>query len=178
MIANKEWDRWGRGSIKESDPKMQGVLKDYWLTGTGSERTESSWWSAVPWSAAFISYVMKKAGAGGDFKYSASHSEYTVAAKANRMVGANNLFKAYRITEKAPRVGDLVCKSRAGSGATYDNIKVGMSTHCDIVTAVEPNRLTTIGGNLSDSVSRTYVQTDANGYITSPEYFAVIRVGD
>jgi Uncharacterized protein conserved in bacteria (DUF2272)/D-alanyl-D-alanine carboxypeptidase len=177
-IATREWDRWGRGSIKESDPKMRAVLEDYWFTGTGSKRTEPSWWSAVPWSAAFISWVMKKAGAGSDFKYSASHSEYTVAAKANRMVGNNNLFKAYRITERAPRVGDLICQSRAGSGATYDNIKVGMSTHCDIVTAVEPNRLTAIGGNLSDSVSRDYVQTDANGYITESGYFAVIRIGD
>jgi hypothetical protein len=176
-LANQEWNRWGKGSIKEDDPRMRAVLDDYWFTGTGARRTEPGWWTAVPWSAAFISWVMRKAGAGIHFKYSASHSDYIVAAKENAIANNNNPFKAYRINEVKPRVGDLVCKDR-GSGATYDNIRPGMSTHCDVVTAVGPNRLTSIGGNLSNSVSTTTnISTDANGYITSPGYFAVIRVG-
>ncbi len=178
VLATQEWNRWNKGALKETDPKMRAVLTDYWLTGTGSKRHETNWWSAVPWSAAFISWVMKKAGAGTDFKYAASHSVYTAAAKANRLAGNTNMFKAFRITEVAPRIGDLVCKARAGSGATYDNIRAGMKTHCDIVTSVTPNQLTTIGGNVSNSVSQTIVKTDAAGKIVSPGYFAVIRVGD
>jgi Uncharacterized protein conserved in bacteria (DUF2272)/D-alanyl-D-alanine carboxypeptidase len=176
-LANQEWNRWGRGSIKEKDPRMRPVLEDYWLTGTGKKRPEPNWWDAVPWSAAFISWLMRKAGAGNHFKYSASHSDYIVAAKENSIAQNSNPFKAYRVNEVKPRLGDLVCKDR-GSGATYDNIRSGMTTHCDVVTAIEPNRLTTIGGNLSDSVSATTnISTDANGYITTPGYFAVIRVG-
>ncbi len=120
---------------------------------------------------------MRKSGAGADFKYSGSHAAYTAAAKQNRLANNNNPFKAYRITEAKPRVGDLVCKRRDGSGATYDNIASGMATHCDIVTVVEPNRLITVGGNVSDSVKQTIVPTDANGFINKSDYFAVIKVG-
>ncbi|MGH7888564.1 MAG: DUF2272 domain-containing protein, partial [Candidatus Binatia bacterium] len=129
------------------------------------------------WSAAFISWVMRTAGAGDAFKRSSAHATYTRAAKDNRVANNNNPFRAYRITELAPQVGDLICKSRAGSGATYDNIKRGMFTHCDIVTEVRPGKLVTVGGNVSNSVGQTPVRTDANGRITQPNYFAVIRIG-
>jgi hypothetical protein len=177
-IATQEWNRWNGGTIKENAPNMRSVLQDYWVTGTGSARSEPNWWTSVPWSAAFVSWVMKKAGAGKAFKYSAGHATYIKAAKDNRLANNDNPFKAYRVSEMPPRVGDLVCKSRSGSGASYDNIRPGMATHCDIVTAVEAGRLTTIGGNVSNSVSRTLVPIDSRGLIVSPKYFAVIRVGD
>jgi hypothetical protein len=170
-------DRWKQGAIKETALNMRPVLEDYWVTGAGSGRTESNWWTSVPWSAAFISWVMRKAGAGKAFKYSAGHATYIRAAKDDRIANNDNPFKAYRISEMPPRVGDLVCKNRSGSGATYDNIRPGMTTHCDIVTEVAPNRLTTIGGNVSNSVCRTFVPTDARGLIARSNYFAVIRVG-
>jgi peptidoglycan hydrolase-like protein with peptidoglycan-binding domain len=176
-IATQEWNRWSQGKTKETSPSMRPVLEDYWRTGVGWLPTEANWWSSVPWSAAFISWVMKKAGAGNAFNYSAGHSYYTKAAKDNRIANNDNPFKAYRISEVPPQVGDLVCKSRAGSGATYDNLQPGMATHCDVVTDVQPNRLTTIGGNVSQSVSRTIVSTDSRGLITTPNYFAVIKVG-
>jgi hypothetical protein len=177
-IATREWRRWNQGKIRESSPGMRPVLEDYWRTGVGWLPSEPQWWSRVAWSAAFISWVMRKAGAGQAFKYSSAHATYIKWAKDNRIANNNNPFKAYRITEVAPRIGDLVCKSRAGSGATYDNIRPGMKTHCDIVVDVQPNRLLTIGGNVSQSVSMTPVATDSRGLITSPNYFAVIRVGD
>ena len=119
---------------------------------------------------------MKKAGAGDTFRYSPAHAVYIKAAKDHRLASSANPFKAYRISEVAPQAGDLVCKTRAGSGATYENIQPGHTTHCDIVTAVQLNRLTTIGGNVNNSVSRTFVTTNADGYITQPGYFAVIRL--
>lgn len=176
-IALEEWERWGRGAIREDDARMRPVLEDYWRTGTGAPRSEASWWASVPWSAAFISWVMRKAGAGSAFVYSAGHSYYTYAAKQNRLANNSNPFKAYRITEAAPRPGDVVCTSRAGSGATYDTIRPGMSTHCDIVVSVEPGTIQTIGGNVSNSVRVTPVSIDSNGMIRKPGYFAVIRSG-
>ena len=174
-IATREWRRWNQGKIKESSPGIRSVLEDYWRTGVGWLPSDPEWWSRVPWSAAFISWVMRKAGAGRAFKYSSAHAAYIKAAKDNRIANNDNPFKAYRIAEVAPKVGDLVCKSRAGSGATYDNIRVGLKTHCDVVTDVQPNRLQTIGGNVSQSTSMTPVSTDARGLITSPNYFAVIK---
>lgn len=176
-VALQEWERWARGAIKEDDPRMRAVLEDYWRTGARAPRSEATWWASVPWSAAFISWVMRKAGAGSAFVYSAGHSYYTYAAKQNRLVNNDNPFKAYRVTEAVPRPGDLVCKSRAGSGATYDTIRPGMSTHCDIVVGVQPGQIATIGGNVSNSVKATTVSTDANGLITTPGYFAVIQSG-
>ena len=151
---------------------MLKVLEDYWLNGTGSKRFERNWWTNVPWSAAFISWVMKKAGAGKDFNYSASHSVYTSSAKENALKNNNNLFEAYPVTKVVPRVGDIVCKSRANSGATYDNIRPGMNTHCDIVTSVQPNSISMIGGNVDNSVSQKKVTTDPTGKITGQDFFA------
>ena len=180
-IAKQELMRWGSGRIKESDPALRKTLQDYWKTGAGVTYREDqlgnpAFQSEHPWSAAFISWVMKTAGAGDAFKYSASHSVYTRAAKDNRIANNSNPFKAYRIAELAPQVGDLICKSRAGSGATYDNIRPGMTTHCDIVTEVRPGSIAAVGGNVSNSVAQSNVRTDSGGRIIAPNYFAVIRV--
>ena len=88
-LANQELARWGSGAIKETDPRTRRVLQDYWKTGAGvsyraDQLGDPSFQSAHPWSAAFISWVMRTAGAGDAFKYSASHSVYTRAAKDNR----------------------------------------------------------------------------------------------
>jgi hypothetical protein len=181
-IAEQEAVRWKDGAVRELDPKIRAVLQDYWKTGPGLSFTAAqigskTFQASHPWSAAFISWVMRKAGAGKAFKYAASHSVYISAAKANRIADNANPFKAYRLNEIAPRVGDLICRSRAGSGATYDAIHPGMTTHCDIVTAVKPGALTVIGGNVDNSVKRRIVRTDSLGRVTLPLAFAVIRVG-
>lgn len=183
QIANRELERWGNGKKKELTPGMWKVLQDYWATGTGNRFTESqlrdpTFQNANPWSAAFISWVMKKAGAGDRFKYSSMHSVYTRWAKDNRTGNKTHPFKAYRVTELAPQVGDLVCKRRANSGASFDTIRPGMQTHCDIVTGVERGRITTVGGNVSNSVKQTFVKTDAKGFLVDPNYFTVIRISD
>jgi hypothetical protein len=182
QIARNEFARWNNGKMQETDPQAVPILQDYWKTGPGinystAELASKTFQASHPWSAAFISWVMRKAGAAKDFRYSASHSNYIVAAKNNRLANNSNPFKAFRISEAAPEVGDLVCKSRAGSGATYDTIRSGMTTHCDIVTDVKPGSIAVIGGNVSQSVARKTVPVDSNGRITARDYFAVIRVG-
>ena len=104
---------------------------------------------AHPWSAVFVSYVMRTAGAGPAFAYSAAHQTYIRAARRNRLSEHTaNPFWAFRATEVVPQVGDLVCASRSGSGATYDNIGDSQlrATHCDVVTEVQPGRIRVIGG--------------------------------
>jgi hypothetical protein len=182
QIALHEAARWKNGGIQETDSSMRSVLQDYWKTGPGLSFTSAQLGSKAfqeshPWSAAFISWVMCKAGAGPAFKYAAAHSSYISAAKANRIAGNTNPFKAYRLNEVAPRVGDLVCRSRSGSKATYDTIRPGMKTHCDIVVAVKPGALTVVGGNVDNSVKSRIVRTDSLGRVTQPLAFAVIRVG-
>lgn len=177
-LAIQEWEKWGKGQRRESDPGMQPLLQDYWLTGVGWIPGTPRWWETVPWSAAFISWLMRRAGAGNAFKYSAAHAVYIKAAKDNRLVNNENPFKAYRVNEVRPEVGDLVCKSRAGSGANYENIGPGLATHCDVVVGVQPGELSAIGGNVDDSVGRRPVRIDANGYVNQPGYFAVIKLSE
>src|SRR5262245_57297670 len=62
------------------------------------------------------------------------------------------------------------------SGATYDNIRSGMATHCDVVVAASPGQLAVVGGNVDNSVARRNVPISANGLLTRPEYFAVIKL--
>ena len=183
QLANQELARWGNGTLKETDPKVRRVLQEYWQTGTGTVYRDDmlgdpTFQKDHPWSAAFISWIMKTAGAGNAFKYSGAHAVYTRSAKDNRLANNDNPFKAYRISELAPQVGDLVCKGRSGSAATYDNIRPGMKTHCDIVTEVRPRAIVTVGGNVSNSVKQKRLRTDPNGRIAEPDYFAVIRVGE
>jgi hypothetical protein len=181
-VANQEWNRWNAGGTKkETDPRMRPILQDYWLTGVGVQVTDSqlasaAWQNLHPWSAAFISWVMRQAGAGSSFRYSARHAVYVVWAKQNRLALNTNPFKAYRTTEVIPEPGDLLCLSRAGSGATYDNITPDMKTHCDIVTEVQAGQLVTIGGNVSDTVRRTIPKTDSYGRVTQQPYYAVIKL--
>jgi hypothetical protein len=176
-FAIQEWNRWNKGAIKENDSRLRPVLLDYWVTGAGTRHSEPGWWSKHPWSAAFISWVMRKSGAGDAFAYSPAHAVYISRAKQNRVTNSPNPIKAYRVTEVRPRIGDLVCRSRAGSGATYDNVRPGMKTHCDFVTEVRPGSLISIGGNVKNSVSVTKVPTNAAGFVNKPGYFAVIRIG-
>ena len=179
LTAAQEWQRWGKGAIKECDAGIRSVLEDYWRTGVGSVPNVSSYCSSVPWSAAFISWVMRKAGASSAFKYSGRHTDYVGAAKQNRVSNSSNPFKAYHISEVSPRVGDLVCLQRNSSGVSYDNVDQGpRDSHCDIVVAVESGQIETIGGNLSDSVKRQTVATNGSGRVIAPGYYAILRVGD
>jgi hypothetical protein len=178
----REWNRWNEGGRRgETDPRMRPVLADYWRRGPGltfadAQLANPRFQADHPWSAAFISWVMRQAGAGDAFRYSATHASYISAAKQNRTSNPSNPFQAYRPSEVRLAPGDIVCKSRGGSGATYDNIRPGMKTHCDVVVAVSPTQVTVVGGNVDNSVSRRTLPV-SNGFLASREHFAVIKVG-
>lgn len=179
QVAMQEWQRWGNGSINESDPRMRSTLEDYWRVATRSVPGTASWWSAIPWSAVFISWVMAKAGAGSNFSYGSAHTTYVAAAKRNRLAGNSNPFKTYRIDEVAPQVGDLVCQERENSGVSYDNVDDGnfRASHSDIVVEALPGKLTVIGGNVSNTVGRKTISTSqSSGRLNGRPYYAVLKV--
>jgi len=182
-VAQAEFARWNFGQTDEADPNMRPVLEAYWRATPTGVPTTANWWSNVAWSAAFISWVMKTAGAGNNFQYSSAHTDYVGEAKRNRLANNSSPFKAYRITEVAPRPGDLVCVERQDgngnwSGVNYDNVDQGFrASHCDVVVEVQSGQLITIGGNVSDSVSDTPVRIDSNGRVIQSRYYAVVRVG-
>ena len=65
------------------------------------------------WSAAFIGYVMRMAGAGASFPYSENHADYINAAAAHQPGVA---LQAMRVEAYPPQIGDLICLWRGRQG--------------------------------------------------------------
>lgn len=166
-IAEREWRYFGRhqrGRVnrtgyKEDEPQQARRIRRYWREGVG--RSVSS--SRTPWSGAFISYVMRQAGAGKFFYYSGSHSpnvRRAIANKRNREAAGG--FWGHRVGDYAPRPGDLVCNALQ-DGVDYDDHPRFWSGHCDIVVQVRRGSIDVIGGNLSDTVGKRTLRTDSSG---------------
>lgn len=114
----------------------------------------------VPWSATFVSYVMRRAQVPG-FSGSASHVGYVRNAYRN---GQNNAYQIASPVSTAPAPGDLLCYVRVsarvyGFGGLASLLSAsddGLNMHCDIVAAVNPGGDRTaylIGGNVLDGVT-------------------------
>lgn len=187
-IAEAEYRRWhGNPPLHETDTAAVPILQAYYREGvktqvSAAELQDTAWQNAHPWSAVFVSFVMRKAGAGTAFRYAPAHQDYVAAARRNRLDNvASNPFWAYRADEVAPEVGDLVCAERKNSGATYDNIGDARRrmTHCDIVTAVRPDGLRVIGGNVRQNVDAKRIRIEPDGRLAldgdQARFFAVLR---
>lgn len=187
LLAVGEWARFGQQVITYSadrPPRTEqlGVkereapqrIQDYWASVGHPER---SGLDDVPWSAAFISWDIQSAGVPRDlFCPDQRHTVYVerLVERAHRPGAA---LIPRRLDERAPKVGDLICSSRSGSGTTLDNLNRGAG-HCDLVVEVRPGTLAAIGGNVGDSVTRSVFPLDANGFlspISARPYFTVIE---
>ncbi len=151
------------------------------------------------WSAAFIDYVMRMAGARHRFPYSPTHADYINAAK-QRATGERPTLAitAERPESYAPQRGDLICMSRTRRPIRFDDLPTGrFPGHCDIVVEPHPGRLDVpgfldvpgvidvIGGNVDNSVSMKHIPATPEGRLAGPDgvvldpdypWFVVIRV--
>jgi hypothetical protein len=189
-LAKAQRALWRNGAAKETDPSMHDTLKGYWMTVLTPDDAETAIRSVPPWpwSAAFISWVVRNGGGGSSFTYATAHRVYTAAAKQARQQGDTSKFWAYRATEpqSSPRVGDIIVKDRGPTigtcgGATYDNIDNGNSwdSHGDLVVDVTGNTVSAIGGNLGDTVGLTPYTLDSSGLLIKRSsdcgFIAVLR---
>jgi peptidoglycan hydrolase-like protein with peptidoglycan-binding domain len=179
-VAKGERLFWQDGRRRETEEVVLTRLQKYWkavrLDFTLEQLRDAKFQSDNPWSAAFVSWVVKTAGGDSQFRYSASHWQYVAAAKANRQAGNDNPFKAYRTNEQKVESADILVKRRGDSKATYDNIETGHITHGDIVVSVADGKAETIGGNVSNSVRTTMVELDDDREIAAEGYFAIVKV--
>ena len=150
-LANLEHEAWGFGKIKEGNKDTIQRLRNYWQDGAGIKANDD-FYVNEPWSSAFISYLMKNAGAGDEFKYNSSHSQYITEAIKNRKENNTKKFKGYKPDEVKVEVGDLVCYPRQ-RGVTYDS-KAPYLSHCDLIVAIKEDNAVGIGGNVSNSVNK------------------------
>ena len=194
------------GCGKEQDALLCPVVNSYWDAVNHAEpgaprhwctqamHCEAQWqaeWGAPddtpPWSAAFISALMRQAGFDAtEFAFSDTHAIYLVAARDGKT-------SAYAVvpTPATAEPGDLVCATRqahAGDAQPTALAQIratGAATpmHCDLVVAVDAaaNRLDAIGGNVQQSVARSRIALDAQGRVNgtlnpSRPWIAVMRL--
>ncbi len=123
-----------------------------------------------PWSAAFVSAMMQRAGfSQREFLPAASHADYVVAARDGYM-------SSYAVvpTPTPAARGDLICAVRGESSLTPADIALitdgrqATPMHCDIVVRVDPaaRKLEAIGGNVQQTVAKSIVSLDAQGWVS------------
>lgn len=207
-LLEQEFELWSAAGLKEWDAAAAPILEKYWRSVKSASQAKKivdelqadPQHLAHPWSAAFISWIMKSAGAT-KFKKSPAHRVYVADARHNRERQVlDNPFWAYRINEVKPEVGDLICQrrctkreyqnpsARPSKCATYDNIdeidadgnQIAWRTHCDIVTRVRLKTISVIGGNVGNSVSMKSIRLNAGGFVqlkTAEEnqYIAIVK---
>ena len=204
-IALQEWTLWGRPRIEASgkllgrpeaaalvaprnewEPDYTSRVLMYWQVLRGSdfpaERALRKDGSMVAWSAVFISFLMHSAGIPREvFLPSARHWDYMKRAYDFPDPAG---FQALDASTTAPRVGDLVCATRAWTATVVIRFAQLASQdssgtyHCDLVVSVSPGLLGAIGGNVRDAVTWTDVKLDANGLLQpspSRPWLAVLR---
>ncbi|HKE26046.1 MAG TPA: DUF2272 domain-containing protein [Bryobacteraceae bacterium] len=197
-VAEREWRNWGQGTLRETAPAATPLLSTYYRQGVrqspaDSQLQDRSWQARHPWSAVFVSYVMREAGAADSFGYSPSHTGYVaVAKKASARHDATRV-QAFRIDQVSLEPGDVVCHDRVVSGGkcagtNFDNVESLGSSHGEIVVEVHPGYAVTVGGNTSqefpkkglggDTVGKHSVWLDSRGMIAAQgkcAYFAVLK---
>ncbi|MGI4795232.1 MAG: DUF2272 domain-containing protein [Janthinobacterium lividum] len=190
-IALREWRAWGM-QVNDAPPgpdlpleargdRQAGMWQrvgDYWWIGQDAGSQSSTWsgkygdggqeYRAAPpaWSAAFISYLMRSAGAGDRFPYSPLHATYiNAAANGNAVVSA----QPPEIYPVQP--GDLICYGRRGAQRLRfsDLPTSSFFGHCDIVVGAAANELTVIGGNVTAGVTMKHVPVSEQGTLSTPD---------
>lgn len=138
----------------------------------------------TPWSAVFISHLMKTAGfSAGEFVFSDRHADYVQAAyetSAAEREGRTAAFawRACDVASTPPREGDLLCATRADTARIrrFDALREAMEArhkdeafpmHCDLVVHADATSgaLDVIGGNVLHSVTLARMGLDARGLL-------------
>jgi hypothetical protein len=197
-VALREWRLFG-SQVNDDDhlnwdkpERNEGLWQrvgEYWFVGMNPDAPESRWTGKhdehgvefspeqdgkFAWSAAFVSYVMRIAGAGNAFPYAADHARYINAAKRTTS-GTDRgwLITAERPTAYAPVPGDLICHGRdSAASLRYDDLPTAnlFPAHCDIVVAgPKGGTISVVGGNVQDSVTMRHVPVTADGRLAGSD---------
>jgi hypothetical protein len=215
-IAEQEWRLFGQRvddrPLTDSEPdladdagRLPGFwerIGEYWWLGQDSQRRESAWTGMhddtgqefdpgqedyYAWSAAFISYVMRTAGAGPRFPYAPSHFVYINIGKQMELGRTSGwAVVAERVDRYAPLPGDLVCFSREKHALKYERLPIRhFAAHCDFVVARDKHQISVIGGNVDHAVTMKHVPVTAAGCLADPggsvldtryPWFVVLRI--
>jgi hypothetical protein len=144
-------------------------------------------WREPAWSAAFISYLMLRAGVDRrEFPSSAAHSFYVDGMLATAAAfPAEAPFIPRDWFSYAPQPGDLVCVDRSGRPLADWRARAAEAgrfrpMHCDLVVSLSPGIVEAVGGNVADAVTLSRFPADAAGQLLArppggPIWFAVFE---
>jgi predicted chitinase len=175
-VALAEWEKFGGQTYdaaghalhighKEGEDPYYRYVGEYWKDGVEND-TLTGRDHSVPWSAAFISWVMRSAGAGGRFTYSPQHSVYIFRAIKDLLQARPQAsYYCYQLREWKPQVGDLVCWARR-DGIDYHHQNGGdYPGHCDVVVEVGGEEVQIVGGNVGNSVTKRPLKLTEGGFL-------------
>jgi hypothetical protein len=165
--------------INEGDEPLRRQIKRYWTDlGFGFPGVQEAW------SAVFVSWCVKRAGASAaEFHFSSAHARFVFDAIANAQA-STGVFRGFDIPNATPEIGDIIHNNRGGRryDFAYAAANESYKSHSAIVIETGADALgryaLTVGGNESDSVRRTRVPLTAAGTVrqrdTNP-FISVIK---
>ena len=187
----------------ERQAGMWERVGEYWRLGQNPDRLEAAWTGKhdengrefpaskdyrFAWSAAFVSYVMRSAGAGARFPYATSHHTFiNIARQMSLGTTQGWALTAERPDAYAPQPGDLVCFSHTRTPLRFADVprRRPFPAHCDIVVANQAMVMTVVGGNVDDAVAEKHVPVTEDGKLSNAgaapldsryPWFVVLRV--
>jgi hypothetical protein len=179
-------------AMAERQPGLWERIGEYWWEGLSPGDPDSRWTGKhdahgkvfpasvngeYAWSAAFISYVMRIAGAGPGFPYAADHATYINAAARHE----TTLLVAEDPANYAPRLGDLVCFPRGrASHLTFQDLPTAhlFPAHCSIVVGGGVESVSIVGGNVDDAVTLEHLHANDAGELCGnrEKWFVILKV--
>lgn len=149
-LATAEFEAYN--GVDEGVQPLRGRIADYYEAAGGSRSLDPTL-DDNAWSAAFVSFCVKRSGAKPDqFKFSLQHSVFVHAAIANRDAG-RGVFRGHPVAEYAPHPGDIIHHNRRGAELSFDFARKNSQykSHSAIVVDFETRggirHAVTIGGN-------------------------------
>lgn len=165
--------------MRESEPPLAAQIKRYW-SDLGFKFKDVG----VAWSAVFVSWCVKAAGATKQqFRFATMHSEFVYRAIKD-LGDPDALFLGRQVDMYAPKIGDILQNNRDPKKKfdyAFARANQYYSSHSAVVFEVgvdtKGRYLRTIGGNESDSVGMKEVRLDANGVVKNPNglYISVVE---
>jgi hypothetical protein len=210
-IALDEWRLWGQrvddtagagyvqhaATMAERQPGLWQRVGEYWWEGMNAGEPYDAWTGKhdargdvfpvavngrYAWSAAFISYIMRIAGAGAGFPYAPNHATYiNYAARAAHGEIKAPLLIAEDPRGYAPRLGDLICLGRGRArNLTFADLPTRglFPSHCSIVVGGGVQQVDVVGGNVDDAVVMSHLHTDNAGLLRDnlEPWFVILKV--
>lgn len=178
--AVEEWIYFDRGAGQEDASPYYQRVGLYWqdlgenLDGRNRD---------VPWSAAFISYIHRRAGFP-DFKFSNAHAAYICDSKSARQNNSQSSYWLFPLNEHKPQLGDLICSWReypqtyatVPTPEKYDPTEHSFPSHTDLVVEIHKSFVRTIGGNVDQSVTRKSFPLTSSGFLNQEgKVFAIMQ---